>query len=282
MSDWRTLLPLIVWPSLTGLALGLLLRAIWEPTRLDCRVVRIKPAAHDPGSAVQPLRVLFFSDLHAEHFRLDPDRLLAACAGSRPDVILFGGDLAGKPERLPQALNLMDQVRRLPELAGIPFLAVRGNHDTDESVRGLSQLGIQVLENTGRILVVRQESWLVAGLQSRRTGRPDFAQATLPAEAAGIPPSRRLFVAHNPDGLLDLPPNSAACFLAGHFHGGQIWLPFRLEFFLLRRERLPRIGHYRGQFYWRDTPAFISRGLGCVSLPLRLFSLPELAILEIG
>ena len=280
MPDWLALAPLVIWPSLLLTALLLLLRAFWEPTRLDCSTVRVQQDESESPPA--NLRVLLFSDLHAEYFRLPPEHLLRACAEARPDVVVFAGDLTGSPAHLGQALDLMRRIRQLRDLAACPFLAVRGNHDTDRTVEGLRRIGITVLENTGCVVPVRGVDWLVIGLEDLRTGRPDAVPGLALAEAAAVPPGRRLVAAHNPDTLLGLPAGSAAYFLAGHFHGGQVWLPFHLEFLLLRSEKLPRIGHFKGLFAWQGTQAYISRGLGCVSLPLRLFSRPELTLLDIS
>ncbi len=275
----------LFWQLLIAAGILLLARAWWEPTRLDCHTIRIesaKPQEAESKTPAGPFRILFLSDLHAEFFRLPVERLLDACAKARPDLILFGGDLSGRRPHLPAALKIIRQIRELPELTGIPFGAVRGNHDSDQAVRGLQQLGIQVLENSGMRVTLQNQTWQIIGLEDLRTGHPDATLAIRQAEAAGIPPARRIVLAHNPDSLLDLPVGSAAFFLGGHFHGGQIWLPFRMEFFLLREEKLPRIGHYKGSFTWQGTPVYISRGLGCVRLPLRLFSKPELILLEIS
>ena len=267
--------------------LALLVRAVWEPTSLDCRTVRIELPSPDarplpalPDVSDDTFRLLLFSDLHAELFRIDPARLLEAFAASRPDLVLFAGDLAAHERHLTKALGLFRRIMTLPELQGIPFMAVRGNHDGDRSAAMMAAAGIRVLENEGQILTLAGQAWMVIGLEDLRTGRPDPSGALEQAELSGIPPERRLVMAHNPDTLLGLPDGSAAFFLSGHFHGGQIWLPFHLEFFLLRSEKLPRIGFFKGHFNWQGTQAYISRGLGCVSLPLRLFSRPELTLLE--
>lgn len=275
----------MVWILPAVLLILILVRSWWEPTVLTSSTIHVDRRGSLPEKASgtgEPLRILLLSDLHAEHLRLPRQKLLAACAASRPDLVLFAGDLAGTPAALPAALALIQEIRCLPEIQAVPFLAVRGNHDGLDAAESLRQAGIQVLDNAAAPVGVRGESWLVIGLEDMKTGHPDASEALVLADRLALPPERRIVLTHNPDALLDLPDHSAALYLAGHLHGGQIWLPFRLEFFLLRGEKLPRIGHYRGSFIWRGTPAFISRGLGCVKLPLRLFSLPELNIIEIS
>jgi len=271
------------WPELIGYILlaaaaVLLVRGFWEPTRLECLKVKINL----PMTGGQIFKILLFSDLHAEIFRIQPDKLLQAFNAANPDLILFAGDLAAHERHLPKALNLMNVIRQQPNLRNKPFFAVRGNHDREPVAAKLqTAAGIMMLENTAVICELGGQPWQIIGLADLRTGRHDPAGVLSAAEQAGIPPERRLVFAHNPDTLLELPQGSAAFFLAGHFHGGQIWMPFRLEFLLLRSEKLPRAGFYKGHFTWQGTQAYISRGLGCVLLPLRLFSKPELTLLEI-
>ena len=275
----------MVWILPAVLLVLILIRAWWEPTVLVSSTIHVDNFKARPDQAAvtgQPLRILLLSDLHAEHLRLPHQKLLSACAASRPDLVLFAGDLAGKPAALPLALALIQKIRSLPEIQAVPFLAVRGNHDDSAAASSLRQAGIMVLDNAAAQVEVRGKSWLVIGLEDLKTGHPDASEALKLADQLGLPPERRIVLTHNPDAWLDLPENSAALYLAGHLHGGQIWLPFRLEFYLLRGEKLPRIGHYRGSFIWRGTPAFISRGLGCVKLPLRLFSRPEVNVIEIS
>ena len=64
-----------------------------------------------------------------------------------------------------------------------------------------------------------------------------------------------------------------AAILSGHTHGGQIRLPFYA----------PYTPYGSGRFvagWYRDTlaPLYVSRGIGTVTIPARLFCLPELAV----
>lgn len=87
----------------------------------------------------------------------------------------------------------------------------------------------------------------------------------------------QLYLAHNPDYLYALQTENALL-LAGHFHGGQICLPFAPEFRWLRKERLGKEGIHRGAHQLGNCHLVLSRGLGCVLLPFRFLSPPELSL----
>jgi predicted MPP superfamily phosphohydrolase len=148
-------------------------------------------------------------------------------------------------------------------------------------MRLLQQAGVHVLRNQIHVHQIRGRAWQVIGLDDRRQGTLDVDRALGEARQTGLSPRHTLVLVHNPDSLLDLPPGQAAWFCGGHFHGGQIWMPFRLEFHVLRDEKLPRIGYDKGCLKLGDMTGCISRGLGCVLFPLRFFSLPEIVSLEI-
>lgn len=274
----------VLWVILCAIAVVLLIRAIWEPTTVVLSQIslRLDPGQYPDEIRPGAFRILLFSDLHAEHFRVSLEKLTKAMVKARPDIILFAGDLAKGSLHLPDALAVIQTVKALPGFASLPFLAVRGNHDSDEATRQLREVGVTVLENSVQPVRLGGLDWLFVGLDDMRTGSPDLAAALAKPEGIDSRPERRIIMAHNPDALLNLPARSAALFLGGHFHGGQIWMPFHLEFILLRSEKLPRAGLFKGHFTWNGIPAYISRGLGCVMLPLRLFSRPELTLIEIS
>ena len=225
------------------------------------------------------------TDLHAEFLRIKPDRLGQILATEEYDVLLFGGDLAGRHHKPKIARRWLDAIQAVAESRGIPCYAVIGNHDSAKSLEMLRQAGFRVLKNESAVLADREgREWLLLGLDILKAGQPDFGRAlrSNTKAAAEIPPQRRVVLAHNPDTIFTLPGSSAGFFLAGHFHGGQIYMPFHLEFFLLRREKVGRMGFHKGQFRLNGLTCYISRGLGSVLFPLRLFSRPELPIIELA
>lgn len=273
--------------ALACLIAAFLARAIWEPTRLELTRVRLSadtpdtPADTGSRTAADPVfRVLFFSDLHMDLLRVREQRLARSIRGLRPDLILFGGDLTAKAACLDSAISFLTRLRRLPGLAQAPMVAVPGNHDTTEVLEALQKSGIVVLRNQSHLVHSSGQTWQVIGLDDRRSGCPDITAALQDAAAAEISPDRRLVLVHNPDTLLNVPPGHARWFCAGHFHGGQIWMPFKLEFKLLRDEQLPLAGCYKGLVTCGGMTGYISRGLGCVLFPLRFRSIPEVTYLE--
>lgn len=267
--------------ALAGLAGLVLVWALIEPYWLQVSRSRLGRAA--PGPA--PLNVLLVSDLHTEWLRISPARLAKALAACPADVLLFAGDIAGSGTALGRSKPWLDVLSRHAASQGIPLLAVPGNHDSLETLDELARLDFTVLRNeTALVSIHPGVSWLFLGLDELKSGRSDLAGVLgrlSPAEQA-VPASRRIVLAHNPDCLLDLTNSqTAAFFLAGHFHGGQIWMPFHLEFWLLRREKVGRLGFHRGRFSWHGIEGYITQGLGCVLFPLRLFSRPEVAVLEL-
>lgn len=270
--------------ALACLIAAFLLRAVWEPTRVELTCVRLSadnPAETGGQTDSDPvLRILFFSDLHMDLLRVREQRLTRAMHGLRADLILFGGDLTAKTACVDSAVSLLTRLRRLPGLAQAPLLAVPGNHDTPDALEALKEAGIVVLKNQSYLIHCRGQTWQIVGLDDKRNGCPDIAAALQDGAAAQIPPGRRLVLVHNPDTLLAVPSGQVRWFCAGHFHGGQIWMPFKLEFRILRDEQLPLTGCYKGLVTWGDMTGYISRGLGCVLFPLRFRSIPELTYLE--
>ena len=298
------------FPGLTGsgvaltflilLVIAVIWRALYEPGALEITrrtlvaseqdPVHKDPTHGDPAvwsseSAVQNLsrvemasvRVALFSDLHADSLRIRPDELIRPIRQAGVDALIFLGDLASDDAQAKLAAPFLSELADFARGARIPFFSVPGNHDGPEARHILDTLGISLLENQ-QILFTTSSSVevLVTGLADLRSGHPDPALLNGRADHP-----IRIVLAHNPDTVLDLPERGADFFLSGHFHGGQIYAPLQLEFRLLRPEVLPRKGIWRGAFRLNGYTGYITRGLGCVWLPLRLFSRPELALLEL-
>jgi len=270
-------------------------------------------SAFVPGNSgsVEHLRLLFFTDVHARWLRVPRRAIRRAFAQAVADnvsAVIFGGDLINDRFDVKRGLKVLARLAALSQSYGLPFYGVSGNHDYKLTAEQFSVAGMTLLDGTTTFIKDNKDrEWALIGLEDLRTafcrkeniayqsnlrrGIPrnyEYIDTLLKIEQQlelcreqNIPPERRIVLQHNPDLILSLPQGEVGYFLSGHFHGGQVWLPFGLEYTFLRQERLCKMGITRGVFRWGKIRGYISRGLGCVSLPIRLGSRPEIAVLEL-
>ena len=228
------------------------------------------------ASAVKPVKVVFFSDLHLARIKKRDwvQRVVDATNAQKPDVVLIGGDFAGiiGDNRFEDLLAPFKQLH-----APLGVYAILGNHDIgvpghDHSLEletALPRVGARLLRNdcvqlTDQVqLISADELW---------SGDSDldkaFAQATAP---------RRIFLGHNPDLMLHMQPNyKADVFVFGHTHQGQIYFP------LMPALAIPITSHfYRGRFDTPNGAVYVSAGVGEGNSPIRLGTWPEIVVFEV-
>jgi predicted MPP superfamily phosphohydrolase len=134
---------------------------------------------------------------------------------------------------------------------------------------------IDVLQNASRAIRTPRGVLYLAGIGDYRSQGSDVAKA-LAAVPAG---ARALCLTHSPDVFPLLP---AACLLtiAGHTHGGQVWLP------VLGRPAVAGVSIYGQRYAFglireNGKTLFVSSGIGTSELPVRLGVPPEISVLEI-
>ena len=228
------------------------------------------------SSLPRPLSLAFASDFHAGP-ATDPRmfaHLIEELARFRPDVLLLGGDYvscrAGQMEVLARELARIE--------APLGKYAVLGNHDllTDDEriVHRLAQAGVQMLINGNRRLPAPFESVWICGIDDPWTGTANVAEAFAGADGA------RIFLTHSPDGLLLLGGQRFDLGFAGHTHGGQVALPDGTAIVDAGGPLARRYGRGRFDLQGNGT-LFVSRGVGCSNLPIRINSDPELIVCRV-
>jgi predicted MPP superfamily phosphohydrolase len=252
------------WPYRLARALGL------QPSvrTVEHRIILDRDSAPLPA-----LRIAYASDFHAGP-TTDPallQRAVAALHEARPDVLLLGGDFVALAPS--EADILAEELGRIPA----PFgrYAVLGNHDwwagPDRIVRRLEASGIEVLTNRNRRLGPPFDRVWICGIDDHWCGKPDWRTAF---QGAG---DIRVVLMHAPSGLLDLGQERFSLALCGHTHGGQVALPGGMPILVpwgpLSRQ------YARGRFELPyGATLIVSVGIGCVVVPLRLFTKPEIVV----
>ncbi len=239
--------------------------------RVSVRLERLPPQ-------FSGLTIALMSDLHLGKY--DNSRKLKkavdAVLGLEPDMIVFGGDFVTWLSR-EAAVILEKELSRISAPTGI--YAVFGNHDAwynyeDAISEILLQTGTALLKNSHVALRRDGATLYLAGVDDVQMGRDD-----LPLALRGIPADApMILVVHEPDFADSASRDSRIILqLSGHSHGGQVRVPGLPAFIV------PDLGqkYTDGLYSIGSLVLYVTRGVGVVPPPIRLFCRPELTLLTL-
>jgi uncharacterized protein len=251
----------------------------WEPSSL--KLARYDVTAD--ALALKGLKIAVISDLHggAPFITTEKiDQVVAMTNAAHPDLVLLTGDYVIQNvvggHRMPIA-TIVAQLKPLTAPLGV--YAVLGNHDNWDDAgritRAFEQGGIPVLENSAVQFKRGGAIITLIGVGDHYSGGSNVAQAMtgVPADA------QALCFTHSPDVFPDL-PKSCALTIAGHTHGGQVWLPV-LGRIAVARQSLYGQRYAIGVIRENGKTLFVSPGIGTSALPVRFMVPPEVSLVSI-
>lgn len=214
-------------------------------------------------------KIVFVSDFHiAKNERKRLQKIVNTINEIEPDLVLSGGDFI-KGHDGKYTLPIEEQVKEFKKLKA-PMITVLGNHDgwydKDWVRETLQANGIIVLENSN----TKFEGLSIAGVEDIQTGFPDVEMALIGTEHPTI------LLSHSPDIYYDV-HEKVELILAGHLHGGQIYLPF------IGALNVPsNYGNkfVRGLIEETHNKMLVTKGLGTSILPLRFGAIPEIIVIS--
>jgi predicted MPP superfamily phosphohydrolase len=252
---------------------------IWSAYELP-RVTRRTLRFPNLPAPLDGLRVLHLSDIHAGvHLGEEKMRAIVAQANAlRPDLILQTGDMIDISPSY-----IASYVRAFRELeAPLGCVTVLGNHDhytgATKVARGVLDAG-QIFVKNGCHIIERQGATLaLVGIDDPDNWKNDDPQVEyVEAALRRTPPEAfKVLLAHRPGAWDAAAPRGIPLTLAGHIHGGQVYMPF-LGWSAGRLITKYVMGHFqRG-----ESQLYVSRGIGVVGVPIRIFVPPEIELFEL-
>ena len=268
-----------------------------EPNRLVVNEQEIAIEGWDP--AFDGFRIALISDIHGGSHGVDEARIkqiVDTTNAQNADMIVLLGDYVSqqkqdRPMRERPPLMPMDKIA--DALSGLRapngVYAVLGNHDGWDSdavvANELRRVGIRVLD--GELATIER-----GGRRLRLLGLKDhmhaqnwqkFSAGARKVLADTESSGNVVVLEHSPDvvemitGDLQI-SNDLKLLLAGHTHGGQVWLPIIGS---------PIVPSSYGQKYAaghikdRGLDMFVTTGIGTSILPVRFMVPPEIAVVTV-
>lgn len=242
-------------------------------------------------NAFDGYRITQVSDLQSEYFGKAQGNLIKKVESTKPDMIVFTGDLLDRNHTDFDAARTA--MKGLLEIA--PVYYVNGNHEMaveekamEAFYKELEEMGVEVLFDRKAIVTKKDTNICLLGLSEYTVfGCKDYVRdnnAPLDIDAfetaltalrgqAGID-DFTILLTHEPQYLGMYAAADFDLAFAGHAHGGQIRLPFTEGLYAPGQGVLPKMTS--GVHRKRDTTLVISRGLGNSTFPFRVFNRPEI------
>lgn len=222
-------------------------------------------------------RIVQISDIHRDEWMTTRrlQHIVRLVNEQQPDLVAITGDLVTRnsSQLIPSLKLALEQLTPRDRT-----VAILGNHDhendTQAIIKILKQSGVFDLNNTVYTLQRDNAILTIAGVDDVGMGkaRLDLVLQQLPQQGAAI------LLAHEPDfANISAATQRFDLQLSGHSHGGQVRLP------ILKPLVLPPWGekYYSGEYQIEKMLLYTNRGLGMTGLHLRLFSRPEITVLNL-
>ncbi len=234
------------------------------------------------------MKIALISDLHYNGF-MNKERfssMIETINNAKPDIILFAGDVYDYPKQNPPSDEIRQELIELLKKLEAPYgkFAVLGESDHESTLVQDTLYNLfyyadfELLDNSS-ILLHKDGSKTInlVGIDSSIGGRVNIEKAMSGIDVNNF----TMVLTHAPDIVTTLPLNDIDLILAGHSHGGQVYLP--LFGALFSKEGATKF--VRGEYTLKQANAesklIITNGLGTSDMDIRLFAPPQCTMIRL-
>lgn len=223
------------------------------------------------------IKIAHLSDFHSKNFGEGEKEITENLKRLNPDLVFITGDFI---DWTTKDLNsCQDFWKELAKNYSGKIFGVLGNHEHRhpkfKTVKNLlKESGIKILENESEKIEKEGDFIYLIGADDPREGYDDIGKAMENAEDD----APKILLAHSPEIFRKVKEKNIDLVLVGHTHGGQINIPFLVDFFLpLKHDKK----YKSGLFKENSTYLYVNRGIGTTVLPLRFNSPPEITLIKL-
>ena len=219
------------------------------------------------------LRMAHLSDLHIGGLMQKRRAMRWIYATNRiaPDLVVLTGDYVTSGVAFHE--DIAQVIGSLKAPLGV--FASLGNHDYfgggEPMITLLRERGVKVLRNQGELVERGSDRLFLGGADDVWTRRADVDKTL--EDWDGTTPC--ILLAHDPDLFVKAAARGVQLTLSGHTHAGQLAIPF-----LSRWLSLSHVAHrfHQGFYQKGSSRLYVSPGLGTTGLPLRIGTVPTIAV----
>jgi uncharacterized protein len=273
----RILIPLIV--------ISLIVFLYYQNNALS--VTKISIESSKIPASFDGYKIVHLSDLHSKLFGENQNRLVKKIRNTKPDIIVYTGDLIDKRRDERPSYILMEELINIA-----PIYYVTGNHEWDDErafrslETELKRLGVHVLRNQFETIQNGNDEVFILGIDDPLILENDYEKEILPEEAIEtvldqLPndDNYKILLSHRTELFEMYAHYDIDLTFSGHAHGGQFRIPFIGGLIAPNQGYFPK--YTSGKHRLKDSQLVISRGLGNSKIPQRIFNLPEIVVVTL-
>lgn len=307
---------------------SILLYIIWDNNRVS--VVSQDVVINELPAELEGFTILQISDLHEKEFGKNQRRLIKKINAIDYDVIAFTGDMLERPESanyesfytLLEGIENKENLLFVPGNSDPPSYQITDVFQKSEFIKGMEERGVRFLESFDTIYVAGERVHFVnfelaiikkpeqignvnGIVRPFHAGDPEYqayqSEQWKEMIIEGILDTTEPLIALNHYPVPDVrfnyiekdPTTSMRDFdlmIAGHYHGGQIRLPFLGALFIPDpwyepNSYFPPKDRVKGLWEYKGRQQYVSAGLGSTDaisfLKFRLFNTPEINVIQL-